>query len=151
MKTDTCTCGRYSSILHCTSCGWQSVYAFAKSRDTIVIRQDGSREAIQTYKCRHCGNIFTEDDRRFRCDAPLPRTSRGIPPSDDADADATPNTDNANITNSVIVTADAANAAVATAIKVSTPTQTSVAKPQIQIPPHLMEALEEVKRRRGLK
>lgn len=62
-----CICGRLKAKLHCTACGSADTRGFAHK---VRIRlKDGTRMTLRKYRCRRCGQAFTDYERN-NCQAP---------------------------------------------------------------------------------
>ena len=61
-------CGRLRTRVHCPDCG--SCYIQGYVRREVVNRGNGVQVRLKSYHCRHCGELFNEDDWQLRCHAP---------------------------------------------------------------------------------
>jgi len=66
--TVRCLCGRQALRVHCPKCGYHDIYSYA--RRYTVIKRKKNEQRLKNYRCKRCGEIFTQQDWTMNCNAP---------------------------------------------------------------------------------
>jgi hypothetical protein len=66
---DKCQCGCFRILVHCPECGSTQCYASKRNNPEILLPGFADAQEVRAFRCKLCGNIFSEDQCASACRA----------------------------------------------------------------------------------